>query len=89
MLVRAQDTHLRSPNPYRPGTGCYVDDLDWEVDFQILEGRRPGRMDSKVLALFRDGNSCRKCGVIVTYEDSERPYTTPFGQNTQPTPKLP
>ena len=81
MLLRAQDTkmvyHLRSPDPYRPGTGCYLEDLDWEVDFQIFEGRRPGRMDSKVLALFRDGNRCRKCGVSVTYEDSEVDHMRP------------
>ena len=70
MLSRAQDTkmdyHLRNPDPYRPGTGCYLDDFDWEADFQILEGRRPGRMDSKVFALFRDGYRCRKCGDSVT-----------------------
>lgn len=81
MLVRAQDTstvhHLRSPDPYRPGTGCYLEDLDWEVDFRVLEGRRPGRMDSKVLALFRDGNRCRKCGAAVTYEDSEVDHIRP------------
>lgn len=82
MLLRAQDTnmvyHLRSPDPYRPGTGCYLEDLVWEVDFQILEGRRPGRMDSKVLALFRDGNRCRNCGVSVTYEDSEVDHVRPI-----------
>lgn len=81
MLLRAQDTnmvyHLRSPDPYRPGTGCYLEDLDWEVDLHILEGRRPGRMDSKVLALFRDGNRCRQCGASVTYEDSEVDHIRP------------
>jgi RNA-directed DNA polymerase len=84
MLLRAQDTkmvyHLRSPDPYRPGTGCYLEDLDWEVDFQIFEGRRPDRMDSKVLALFRDGNRCRKCGASVTYEDSEVDHIRPVNR---------
>jgi hypothetical protein len=81
VLSRAQDTkmayHLRSPVPYQPGTGCYLDDVDWEVDFQILEGRRPGRMDSKIFALFRDGYRCRKCGTTVTYENSEADHIEP------------
>ena len=72
--------YLRSPDPYQPGTGCYLEDLDWEVDFQILEGRRPGRMDTKVLALFRDGYRCRKCGTTVTYEDSEADHIEPVNR---------
>ncbi|MCH7725253.1 MAG: group II intron reverse transcriptase/maturase [Planctomycetes bacterium] len=84
MLKRAKDTkmdyYLRSPDPYQPGAGCYLEDLDWEVDFQILEGRRPGSMDTKVLALFRDGYRCRKCGTTVTYEDSEADHIEPVNR---------
>jgi ADP-ribosylglycohydrolase len=80
-LMRAQEvkmvTHLRAPAPYRPGTGCYLEDLDWEVDFQLLETDRPGRMDTKALALFRDGCRCRKCGVRVTYGNSEADHIVP------------
>ena len=43
-------SRLHPPEPYRPGTGCYLEDLDWEVDFRLLESRRPGRMDTKALA---------------------------------------
>jgi len=81
MLTRAQDVkmvyHLHAPDPYQPGTGCYLEDVDWEVDFHILEGRRPGRMDTKVLALFRDGYRCRRCGTTVTYENSEADHIEP------------
>jgi RNA-directed DNA polymerase len=84
MLTKAQDTKMdyyhRSPAPYQPGTGCYLEDLDWEVDFQHYEGRRPGSMDSKVLALFRDGYRCRRCGTTVTYEDSEADHIEPVNR---------
>jgi hypothetical protein len=80
-LMRAQEvkmvSHLHAPNPYRPGTGCYLEDLDWEVDFRLLESGRPGRMDTKALALFRDGYRCRKCGVRVTYGSSEADHIEP------------
>lgn len=80
-LMRAQDVKMVSrllpPEPYQPGTGCYLEDLDWEVDFRLLERRRPGRMDTKVLALFRDGYRCRKCGVRVTYGNSEADHIVP------------
>ncbi len=75
MLSRAQDTKMvcrvRNPHPYQPGTGCYLEDVDWEADFHIYESLRRGSMDFKVLALFRDGHRCRRCGTAVTYEDSE------------------
>ncbi|WP_437222508.1 group II intron reverse transcriptase/maturase [Planctomicrobium sp. SH661] len=81
MLLRAQETkmtyHLRAPEPYQPGTGCYLEDLDWEADIPLLEGRRPGRLDTKVFALFRDGSRCRTCGTTVTYEDSEADHIEP------------
>ena len=81
MLMRAQEvkmvTRLQPPEPYRPGTGCYLEDLDWEVDFRLMESRRPGRMDTKALALFRDGYRCRKCGVRVTYGNSEADHILP------------
>ena len=81
MLMRAQEvkmvTRLQPPEPYQPGTGCYLEDLDWEVDFQLMESRRPGRMDTKALALFRDGYRCRKCGVRVTYGNSEADHIVP------------
>jgi len=84
LLRRAKDTkmdyYLRSPVPYHPGTGCYLEDLDWEVDFQILDGRRPGSMDTKVLALFCDGYRCRKCGTTVTYEGSEVDHIEPVNR---------
>jgi RNA-directed DNA polymerase len=84
MLMRAQEvemvSRLHPPDPYRPGTGCYLEDLDWEVDFRLLESRRPGRMDTKALALFRDGNRCRKCGVRVTYGDSEADHIVPVNR---------
>ena len=84
MLMRAQEvkmvSRLHPPKLYRPGTGCYLEDLDWEVDFRLLESRRPGRMDTKALALFRDGNRCRKCGVRVTYGDSEADHIVPVNR---------
>jgi len=80
-LMRAQEvkmvSRLHAPDPYQPGTGCYLEDLDWEVDFQLLESGRPGRMDTKVLALFRDGYRCRKCGARVTYGNSEADHIIP------------
>ena len=79
--MRAQEvemvTRLQPPEPYRPGTGCYLEDLDWEVDFHLLESGRPGRMDTKALALFRDGYRCRQCGVRVTYGNSEADHIVP------------
>ena len=84
MLSKARDTKMncrvRSPYPYQPGTGCYLEDLDWEVAFPTVEGHRPGRMDFKVLALFRDGHRCRKCGITVTYEDSEADHIEPVNR---------
>jgi RNA-directed DNA polymerase len=81
MLMRAQEvkmvTRLQPPEPYQPGTGCYLEDLDWEVDFRLMESGRPGRMDTKALALFRDGYRCRKCGVRVTYGNSEADHIVP------------
>ncbi len=80
-LMRAQEvkmiTHLHAPDPYRPGTGCYLEDLDWEADFRLLESGRPGRMDTKALALFRDGYRCRKCGERVTFGSSEADHIKP------------
>ena len=69
--------HLHAPDPYQPGTGCYLEDLAWEVDFELLESGRPGRMDTKALALFRDGHRCRKCGARVTYESSNADHIEP------------
>ena len=81
MLMSAQEvkmvTRLQPPELYRPGTGCYLEDLDWEVDFRLMESRRPGRMDTKALALFRDGYRCRKCGVRVTYGNSQADHIVP------------
>jgi RNA-directed DNA polymerase len=83
-LMRAQEVkmvcHLHAPDPYRPGTGCYLEDLDWEVDFELLESGRPGRMDTKALALFRDGHRCRKCGTHVTYESSNADHIEPVNR---------
>ena len=83
-LMRAQDvkmvSHLHAPEPYRPGTGCYLEDLDWEVDFRLWESGRPGRMDTKVLALFRDGYRCRTCGTRVTYDNSEADHIEPVSR---------
>lgn len=68
---------LRGPDPYDPGTGTYLDDLDWEADFRVYEWRRPGSTDLKVFALHRDGFRCRKCGTTVTWEDSEADHIQP------------
>jgi len=82
VLKRAQDTQVSwkqaSPEPYEPGTGCYLDDVDWEVEVRRYESRqRPGRMDFKALALFRDGYRCRRCGTRVTHETSETDHIKP------------
>lgn len=80
-LTRAQDIPMawrqHAPEPYRPGTGCYLEDIDWEADFQLYDRRRPGSMDFKVLALFRDGYRCRQCGTRITYEDSQADHVKP------------
>jgi 5-methylcytosine-specific restriction endonuclease McrA len=80
-LQMAHDTKLsldyRLPDPYEPGTGTYLDDLDWEADFRIYESQRPGSMDLKVLALHRDGFRCRQCGTTVTWENSEADHIQP------------
>ena len=74
MLKRSQDISMtwrqEAPTPYESGTGCYLDDVDWEVEVRRYEQRRPGRMDFKALALFRDGYRCRQCGIRVTHETS-------------------
>jgi hypothetical protein len=79
-----QDTKMslnfRGPKPYEPGTGWYLEDLDLEADFRIYEGLRFGSMDFKVLALFRDGYRCRKCGTAATYEDSEADHIEPVNR---------
>ena len=81
MLKRAQDTSVSwkqfSPKAYEPDTGCYLDDVDWEVEFRHYEAQRPGRMDFKALTLFRDGNRCRHCGTRVTRETSEMDHIKP------------
>ena len=81
-LKRAQDLQMvwrqEAPAPYRPGTGSYLDDVDWEVELRLYDRRRPGSMDFKVFALFRDGNRCRQCGTRVTYENSEADHITPI-----------
>lgn len=82
MLRRAQDVETswqqESPKPYEPGTGCYLDDVDWEAEVRQYENRqRPGRMDLKALTLFRDGNRCRQCGSRVTLETSETDHVKP------------
>ncbi len=82
MLKRAQNTSMTwkqtSPTPYDPGTGCYLDDVDWEAEVRQYENRqRPGRMDFKAMTLFRDGSRCRQCGIRVTYETSETDHIKP------------
>jgi hypothetical protein len=82
VLKRAQDISMswqqESPEPYVPGTGCYLDDVDWEAEVRQYEGReRPGRMDFKAWTLFRDGFRCRLCGIRVTYETSETDHIKP------------
>lgn len=81
-LKRAQDIKTswkqESPKPYNPGTGCYLDDVDWEVEIRQFENRqRPGRMDFKAWVLFRDGHRCRQCGSRVTIETSETDHIKP------------
>ena len=81
MLRRAQDIRMsldfHGPGQYNPGTGTYLDDLDWEADFRVYEGQRLGNMDLKVLALHRDGFRCRKCGITVTWEAAEADHIQP------------
>ena len=81
MLKKAQDTRMTwrhaSPRPYEPGTGCYLDDVDWEAEVRRYERRRPGRMDLKAFVLFRDGNRCRLCGTRVTHETSQADHIKP------------
>jgi len=80
-LQRASDIKMsldfRSPEPYKPGTAAYLDDLDWEADFRMYEGERLGSMDFKALALYGDGFRCRKCGTAVTWETSEADHIQP------------
>ena len=81
-LKRAQDIEVswkqESPKPYNPGTGCYLDDVDWEAEIRQYENRqRPGRMDFKAWVLFRDGHRCRQCGSCVTIETSETDHVKP------------
>ena len=82
VLKRAQDIQMswkqEPPKPYDPGTGCYLDDVDWEAEIRQYENRqRPGRMDFKAMTLFRDGYRCRKCGIRVTHETSETDHIKP------------
>ncbi len=92
-LKRAQDVTASwmqtSPLPYEPGTGCYLDDVDWEAEVRRYENpQRPGRMDFKAWALFRDGYRCRQCGTRVTHENSEADHIKPvssFASYTQAT----
>jgi len=82
VLKRAQDIQMswkqEPPKPYDPGTGCYLDDVDWEAEVRQYEDRqRPGRMDFKAMTLFRDGYRCRKCGTRVTHETSEADHIKP------------
>ncbi len=83
-LQKASDITMsldyRNPEPYKPGAATYLADLDWEADFRIYERTRPGSMDLKVLALHRDGFRCRKCGTVVTWEDSEADHIRPVNQ---------
>jgi RNA-directed DNA polymerase len=81
-LKRAQDIQMswkqESPKSYNPGTGCYLDDVDWEAEIRQYENRqRPGRMDFKAMTLFRDGHRCRQCGSRVTIETSETDHIKP------------
>ncbi len=73
----SMDWRQRSPLPYEPGTGCYLDDVDWEAESRTYEKRRPGYMDYKTLALFRDGYRCRQCGDRVTHETSQADHIKP------------
>jgi hypothetical protein len=85
VLKRARDIKMswkqKPPKPYEPGTGCYLDDVDWEAEVRQYESRqRPGRMDFKAMTLFRDGYRCRKCGTRVTYETSEADHIKPVNR---------
>ncbi len=92
-LRKAQDVkstwYQQSPSPYEPGTGCYLDDVDWEEEVRQYENRqRPGRMDFKAWVLFRDGDRCRNCGSKVTSDTSETDHVKPvssFASYTQAT----
>lgn len=92
-LRKAQDVkstwYQQSPSPYQPGTGCYLDDVDWEEEVRQYENRqRPGRMDFKAWVLFRDGDRCRNCGSKVTPDTSETDHVKPvssFASYTQAT----
>ncbi|MDP7015075.1 MAG: HNH endonuclease signature motif containing protein [Pirellulaceae bacterium] len=82
VLKRAQDVastyKQAAPEPYDPGTGCYLEDADWEEVVRRPESRqRPSRMDFKAWTLFRDGNRCRHCGTRVTWETSEADHIEP------------
>jgi group II intron reverse transcriptase/maturase len=82
VLKRAQDIQanwMQKPlKPYGPGTGCYLEDVDWEAEVRRYENRqRPGRMDFKAMTLFRDGYRCRRCGIRVTHETSEADHIKP------------
>lgn len=52
-LKRAQDVQTawlqQSPESYRAGTGYYLDDVDWEVEFRSYDHRRPGSMDLRLI----------------------------------------
>jgi len=70
--------YQQAPEPYEPGTGCYLDDVDWEEEVRQYEGRqRPSRMDFKAWVLFRDGFRCRSCGAKVTTDNSEADHIKP------------
>jgi group II intron reverse transcriptase/maturase len=82
ILRKAQDVkstwYQQSPDQYEPGTGCYLDDVDWEEEVRQYESRqRPERMDFKAWVLFRDGNRCRSCGSKVTTDTSETDHIKP------------
>jgi 5-methylcytosine-specific restriction endonuclease McrA len=82
VLKRAQAISMSwkqsSPQRYEPGTGSYLDDVDWEAEVRQYENRqRPGRMDFKAMTLFRDGFRCRQCGIRVTYETSHTDHIKP------------
>ena len=81
MLKRAQDIPMswqqEAPAPYEPGTGCYLDDVDWEAEVRRYERRRPGRMDLKAFVLFCDGYRCRQCGSHITHETSHADHIKP------------
>jgi hypothetical protein len=55
MLRRAQDIPMswrhEAPAPYKPGTGCYLDDADWEAVIRQYEQQRPGCMELRGVRL--------------------------------------